>query len=548
MSTGELTRAAERVPSTRYPGLAPAGRVARQMIRGAAIWGVVFGLMWWLLVNDFTSNYPTAADRARLVAETKANIGMQAMFGPIHHIDTIAGYAAWHGVGFLAIIGGIWGLLTGTRLLRGEEEAGRWEWLLAGQTTRRRATLGATGGLAVGLAVLWGLNTAAAYLFGQAADPPWTPAGSAFLSVAVVAPAAIFLAVGAVCGELAGTRRQAAWLAAAIFFVAYLIRLVAYTDTSVLWLRWASPLAWVDELRPLTDNRVWPLGLILGLIALLVALTVVLAGRRDLGAATLRPHDSATARTGLLGHPLGLTVRLSRPGALGWILSLAVAGLVFGSMAKTSEEIFASASGGTLEQLAGASGGKVYLAMTYLIVAVVVTLAACGQVTATRDEETEGRLDSLLVQPVARIPWLAGRVAISAIVLLAAGAITGAATWLGAELGGADLEFTTLVAAGLNVVPAGLFVLGVGTLAHGLAPRLTGGVVYGLVVWSFTAELVGAGLPASGWLRNLSVLHHITRAPAEDPRWGMAAVLVAIGLVAALLGMAAFARRDLEAA
>ena len=41
---------------------------------------------------------------------------------------------------------------------------------------------------------------------------------------------------------------------------------------------------------------------------------------------------------------------------------------------------------------------------------------------------------------------------------------------------------------------------------------------------------------------------HITRAPAEDPRWGMAAVLVAIGLVAALLGMATFARRDLEAA
>ena len=547
MSPGDRTQLTRRARATRYPALAPVGRAARQTIRGAVIWGVVFGLFWWLLVSDFTDNYPTAADRARLVAETRASIGMQALFGPVHHVDTVAGYAAWHGVGFLAIVGAIWGLLTGTRLLRGEEEAGRWEWLLAGQTTRRRAAAGAMGGMAVGVVVLWALNTAAAYAFGQAADPPWTLAGSAFLSVAVVAPAAIFLTVGTVCGQLAGSRRQAAWLAATVFFAAYLIRLIAYTDTSVRWLRWASPLAWVDELRPLTDNRIWPLALIGSLVLLLVAVTVALAGRRDLGAAVFRASDTAAARYGMLGGPLGLSARLSRPAAVGWCLSLMVAGLAFGWMAKTSAEIFASARG-TIGQLGGANGGQVYLGVTFLIVAVVVTLAACGLVTATRDEETEGRLDTLLVQPVARLRWLAGRVTVSAAVLLAAGVVTGAATWLGAALGGADIGFGTLSAAGLNVVPAGLFVLGAGTLAYGLAPRLAGGIVYGLVVWSFTAELVGAGLPASGWLRNLSVLHHITRAPAQDPRWGMATVLVGIGLTAAVLGAAAFARRDLQAA
>ncbi len=547
MSVADQIHATHRQRATRHPGLAPAGRVARQAVRGAAIWGVVFGLFWWLLISDFTSNYPTAADRVRLVAETRANIGMQALFGPIHHIDTVAGYAAWHGVGFLAIVGAIWGLLTGTRLLRGEEEAGRWEWLLAGQTTRRRATVGAMGGMAVGVAVLWVVNTAAAYGFGQAADPPWTLAGSAFLSVAVVAPAAIFLTVGALCSQLAGSRPQAAWLAATVFFVAYLLRLIAYTDTSVRWLRWASPLAWVDELRPLTDNRTWPLALIGTLVFLLMALTVSLAGQRDLGAAVFRSRDTAHARYGLLRSPLGLSARLSRPGAVGWALSLAVAGLAFGWMAKTSAEIFASA-GGTIGELGGANGGKAYLGVTFLIAAVVVTLAACGQVTATRDEETEGRLDTLLVQPVARLRWLAGRVMVSAAVLLAAGAVTGTATWIGAVLGGADIGLATLLAAGLNVVPAALFVLGISTLAYGVIPRLAGGIVYGLVVWSFTAELVGVELPASGWLRNLSVLHHIARAPAQDPRWGMATVLVGISVTAAVLGMAAFARRDLQAA
>ena len=39
----------------------------------------------------------------------------------------------------LSVIGGVWALLTATRLLRGEEEEGRWELLLTGQTTRLRA-------------------------------------------------------------------------------------------------------------------------------------------------------------------------------------------------------------------------------------------------------------------------------------------------------------------------------------------------------------------------------------------------------------------------
>ena len=39
---------------------------------------------------------PQPADRQRLVDETRANLGMQAMFGPIHRIDTLALYAVWH--------------------------------------------------------------------------------------------------------------------------------------------------------------------------------------------------------------------------------------------------------------------------------------------------------------------------------------------------------------------------------------------------------------------------------------------------------------------
>ena len=48
------------------------------------------------------------------------------------------------------LLGAVWGLLTSTRLLRGEEDGGRWELLLAGRTTRRRAAAQALAGLGAG--------------------------------------------------------------------------------------------------------------------------------------------------------------------------------------------------------------------------------------------------------------------------------------------------------------------------------------------------------------------------------------------------------------
>src|SRR6266496_3276056 len=152
----------QRVPVARFPGLTPVGLVARRLWRGAVLWGGVFALMVWALVSQFAKEYPTAADRARLVETMGADVGSQAIFGPAHHLDTVAGYTAYHAVGVLGLVVAVWGLLAATRLLRGEEQAGRWELLLAGQTTRRRATAAAIGGLGIGLLTLWAVTAAAA--------------------------------------------------------------------------------------------------------------------------------------------------------------------------------------------------------------------------------------------------------------------------------------------------------------------------------------------------------------------------------------------------
>jgi len=129
-------------PTGRHPGLVVAVLTAHRIRRGALGWGAVFGGLTALLAVDFPSSYPTATARADLVRTMASDTAQQAMFGPARRIATTGGYVAFHGVGVFAIlIGSVWALLVATRLLRGEEAAGRWEVLLAGATTRRRATL-----------------------------------------------------------------------------------------------------------------------------------------------------------------------------------------------------------------------------------------------------------------------------------------------------------------------------------------------------------------------------------------------------------------------
>ncbi|MFN8233169.1 MAG: hypothetical protein U0V56_06775 [Actinomycetota bacterium] len=96
VETIDITRLREVVPVTRHPGLIPARVVARRVLRGALIWGAVFGFVTWVEVSSFAKEYPTLADRARAAVTYGSNIGLQAIFGPVHHIGTVAGYTAFH--------------------------------------------------------------------------------------------------------------------------------------------------------------------------------------------------------------------------------------------------------------------------------------------------------------------------------------------------------------------------------------------------------------------------------------------------------------------
>ncbi|MGH9273136.1 MAG: polyketide antibiotic transporter, partial [Acidimicrobiales bacterium] len=75
--------------------------------------------------------YPEGSDRSPAVALGE-NPGFRALLGSGAGLDTPGGFTAWRFGGPAVIILAVWSYLAATRLLRGEEDAGRAEMVWAG--------------------------------------------------------------------------------------------------------------------------------------------------------------------------------------------------------------------------------------------------------------------------------------------------------------------------------------------------------------------------------------------------------------------------------
>ncbi|MHB8680895.1 MAG: hypothetical protein ACYDA2_02220 [Acidimicrobiales bacterium] len=534
-------------------GTAPAPRAvvlrhtAKRMARSGALWGYLFGGVIAASAASYSRIYKTQAERDRLAAAFGANHATSALFGPAPQLQTVAGFTVFKVFMTLSIMGSVWGLLTATKLLRGEEEAGRVELLSSGRADRRGVTVQTLGAIAFGVVVLWAVASLVTAVVGRSHSVDIDAGGALFLVLTVVSPAVMFLAVGALTSQLAQTRRQAARLAGLVLGASYALRMVADAGTGLHWLVWLSPIGWAEELHPLTGPRPWVLVPIGAFSAVMVVAAVALVGHRDLDAGVLPGRDSGRARLGLLGTVEGASLRSAGPNLAWWTASVAALGLLMGYVAKAAG---ATISGSSVEEVfrrlgAAGVGTAAYLGVVFVMLAVVVTLEAAGQLDAMRAEESTGRLDHVLAEPVTRLRWFAGRVGLAVGAAVVAGVVAGLFAWLGTAVEHGGVRGGALVGAGLNVVPPAVFVVGVGALAIGVRPRRAGAVVYGVLIWSVLVDFVGALASQNHWVLDTSLFHQMASAPAVAPNWTTGAVLCALGLGAMAAGALAFGRRDL---
>ena len=526
-------------------GRALLGLTVRRTWMGAVATGAAIVLVTVTAVVGYVAAYPNPADRAVLASSIGSNPGMSALFGEPRDLETVAGFTEWRVLLVLALVGGVWALFASTRVLRGEEDAGRAEIVLAAPLTRLGAVRATSTGLALVLALLAAVVVGGLAL-GTGGD---VGAGRAALLGAVLAGfPAVMAGVGALTSQLADTRRRAIGAGAALLGAWYVLRVVADSTPDLRWLRWATPLGWLELTAPLTAPNPWPVVLTWATALLLGVGALELSRRRDLGAGLIGGRGTGRARTALLGSPWGLAVRLGLGVALSWSMGMGAFGLLVGLVARTAADAMAGSTGG--EALGGLgiadSGTRAYVGLSFVLVTVALAAAAAGQVAATREEEGSARLDTILVRPVGRTPWLMGRLAAAAGVLVLASMALVAGTWLAGRVGDLGVGAGDLALAGVNALPAALLVLGAGTLLHGLVPRRAAALTYAGVAFSFLLEIVGSAVDLPGRVLDVSVFHHVAPAPAVDPDWPAALVLVVLGAVMAALGALALSRRDVE--
>jgi ABC-2 type transport system permease protein len=524
------------------------GRVTtRKAVRSGAVWGVVFGLYIAIQALTYATSYKTLAARHLLVRQFGNNAGISALVGPANQIDTVPGFTAWKCLTVLAIIASVWGILTSTKLTRGEEDAGRWEVLLAGAVTRKGAATQALLGMAAGVSALFVTTSIISVAVGRDAKVGISVGSAVYFSVAIVSGALMFLVVGAFCSQLSTSRRQAAGLASVLLGASYALRMIADSSSGLAWLRWATPLGWIEELQPLTTPHSVALVPIVALVAVFAVGTVHLAGRRDLGAGVLSDRSTIEVIRPLPTTPIGLTLYLSRSVIVAWAVSILAYGLLLGGIAKSGGKIITSSPSLRLAfARLGVSGAEAYLSVALLIMAVVMSFIALGQISAARKEESSGQLENLLVRPFSRTAWLGERVALGTTVLVLGAVLAGVATWVGAISDHANVNLSSLLNAGLNVAFPALLLFGVGVLALGIVPRLVSTITYSLFVWFLLIELVGSEVKMNHWILDLSAFHQMAASPAAPVAWTANATMAAIALASTILGVEFFRRRDLK--
>jgi ABC-2 type transport system permease protein len=526
----------------------PARGLAVQAFRDARIRTIAFAYLFaaysYIQPVGYRSAYPTTADRLGFARSFAENKGLRLLYGEPHDVVTAGGYAAWRVGGVLAIVAAAFGLLAAVRAFRTEEDAGRMELVLAGVVGRRTATFSATGAIAAGILVLWLAEFAGFVVGGLRAG------GSAYLALATASVASAFVGVGAVACQLAPTRRIALGLGGAILGLTFLLRVIADTLDGVGWLRWATPLGWAEQLRPFTGAQ--PLVLLLPAIAtaLLLMAAVRIAERRDIGTGVLPARDSADPRLRLLSSPAAQALRSERGTLIAWTSAIAVFTYILGTISKSISS--ADVSKSVQDQIAKLGAGSIvtptgYLAFIFIFVVLAVSLFACAQIGAARQEEAEQRLETLLAQPVSRQRWLGGRLVLAMAGAVAMSLTAGVFAWAGAASAGASISLPRMLEAGANSLPVALLFLAIAVLAYALVPRASSGIGYGLVIVAFLWQLVGSLLSPPKWVLDVTPFAHVAAVPAQPFRPVAAAVMVTIGAVVAALAVLAFRRRDLLA-
>jgi ABC-2 type transport system permease protein len=510
-----------------------------------AVWIVLLVLVPVATANAIATLYPDEAARQQLATTVNANPAFLALLGPVYD-TSVGGLTAWRIGTIVAFLIGLMAILSVVRHTRDEEETGRQE-LLAATVLGRHAPLTAA------LAISIGAGLVIAVLLTAGLVSQGLPlAGSAAYGFGLAAVAATFAGFGAVAAQLTQNASSARSIGVAIVGLSFLLRLAgdAGESNGISWLSWLSPIGWFTQLRPFAGEEWWIFLLWLGLTAILAATAFAISARRDVGAGAFPPRPGPAFAARSLSSAFGLSWRLQRGALLGWLIGLAVLGVVYGAVGDSIGDLLEDTPqiAQIFEQLGGVQGiTDVFFSTVVGILALIASAYGIRSVLKLRVEEEASRAEPVLATATRRQPWAASHLIYGllgpALILLIAGAVAGAT--YGAIIGDVANQTGRVLEAAAVQLPAVWVLSGAAMALFGLLPEYTG-LSWGLLVACLVFGQLGRILQFPQWLLDISPFTHIPLVPAEDLRILPLAILTTIALVLVVAGLAGFRRRDLQ--
>ncbi|HEV3056453.1 MAG TPA: ABC transporter permease subunit [Solirubrobacteraceae bacterium] len=502
----------------------------------------LFAIYAYIQPVGYRSVYKTIHERLAFARSFATSKGLRLLYGLPHDAATVNGYVAWRVGGVLAIFAAIYGLFLGVRLTRGEEDSGRLELVLAAPLGRSSVGVATLAALAAATVVVWIAEFAGLLVGGLPLG------GAAYLALATASVIPVCAAIGVLAGNVAPNRGLALRLGGAVVAVVFLARVLADIVGGFAWLRWLTPLGWAELVRPFADPQPAVLLLPVATTAALLALSGRLAMRRDIGAGLIGGRDRSAPHLRLLGSPFGLALRNQRGTLIAWAGTLGAFSYILATIAKSITP--ADVSKAVQREIGKLGTGSIttptgFVAFLFNIFTVVLCVFVCAQIASARGEEASQRLETVLVAPIGRRRWLAGRIALAVLASAGIAVTSGLLAWAGLRTAGVHLGVARMLEAGANMLPITALFLGIAALVYAAAPRWSRPVTYGLLAVSYLWELVGALTGAPRWLLDATPFAHVGLVPAEPFRTIAALVMVGLALLGTGGALELFVRRDL---
>ncbi len=493
-----------------------------------------------------------------------------SFWGEPYAMNTLEGYitfrymeTAW------PILLSIWPILAGARLVRGEEERGTMDVLLATSQTRTRLLLSKVGALAIALlviAVLYAVGVVAGEAALGGAHVNFVRALLAGLNLSGLS--FFFGMVALLLSQLTTGRRAAAGWTSGLLILFVLLNMVGRVLNGA-WVQYLSPVYYYNLNRPLIAGFPdQPLASLvpLGLAVLCLVGSVILFARRDIGRSAIESRREAAsdpepalrslsrAEREVSTRAVGLqTLFADGWGAFWWLFGIVAFCALFQFLTPGLQKFINQVVQQTpwLARYLFDTPTNTNTAVLGTIVfafapALVVILALTLALKWPSDLEN-GRLELLFSTPQSRQRVLLERFGANALIVLLASVVTWLTLTIGAQIIHLSINQGRLLAASFSMLPPALITMG---LIYALSGRLRYGTVLGIatayLVLSYLQESLEGNFQFPGWVMSLSVFHLYGDPIFLGMNWTNFLGMTAVSLALLVIGLVQFRYVDIE--